>query len=139
MKASATSTAGDFASIRLAASLLLLGFTAFSPLNNANAQALCAVGDVGCRPPRAGQVIPPPPTGRPAALLDLEGQWVSVVTEDWRSYMLTAPKGDYESMPLNGIGRQVADAWNPDATDTDACMAYGAVSLMRMPSRFRIT
>lgn len=138
MKASATSTAGDFASIRLAASLLLLGFTAFSPLNNANAQALCAVGDVGCRPPRAGQVIPPPPTGRPAALLDLEGQWVSVVTEDWRSYMLTAPKGDYESMPLNGIGRQVADAWNPDATDTDACMAYGAASIMRMPSRFRI-
>lgn len=138
MKASATSTAGDFASIRLAASLLLLGFTTFAPLNDASAQALCAQGDVGCRPPRAGQVIPPPPAGRPAALLDLEGQWVSVVTEDWRSYMLTAPKGDYESMPLNGIGRQVADAWNPDATDTDACMAYGAASIMRMPSRFRI-
>ncbi|MEQ1580633.1 MAG: hypothetical protein ABL964_08580 [Steroidobacteraceae bacterium] len=139
MKASATSTGRDFASVSLAASLLLLVLSVFSPSNEASAQALCAQGDVGCRLPRPGQVPPTPPVGKPAALLDLEGQWVAVVTEDWRSYMITAPKGDYESMPLNGIGRQVADAWNPDATDTDACMAYGAAAIMRMPSRFRIS
>lgn len=139
MKASATSTARDVASLRLAASLLLLSLSAFSPLNKASAQALCAQGDVGCRLPRPGQALPAPPVGKPAALLDLEGQWVAVVTEDWRSYMITAPKGDYESMPLNGIGRQVANTWDPDATDTDACMAYGAAAIMRMPSRFRIS
>jgi hypothetical protein len=139
MKASAASTARDLAPVRLAASLLLWGLSALSLPNEANAQALCAQGDVGCRLPRPGQAVPTPPVGKPAALLDLEGQWVAVVTEDWRSYMLTAPKGDYESMPLNGIGRQVADTWNPDATDTDACMAYGAAAIMRMPSRFRIS
>ena len=139
MKASATRTARALVSTRLAASLLVLGLLPLLPVDEASAQALCAQGDVGCRLPRPGQVLPTPPAGKQAALLDLEGQWVAVVTEDWRSYMITAPKGDYESMPLNGIGRQVADAWNPDATDTDACMAYGAAAIMRMPSRFRIS
>ena len=36
----------------------------------------------------------PPPTPRAAALADLTGQWVSLVTEDWRYRMFTAPKGD---------------------------------------------
>jgi len=140
MSLSAVRTVGSFASRKLVLSLLLAGLIPASPGDAwAQAPANCAQGDVGCRPPRAGQAPVSPPTGKPAALLDLEGQWVAVVTEDWRSYMLTAPKGDYESMPLNGIGRQVADSWNPDATDSDACMAYGAATIMRTPSRFRIS
>ena len=35
------------------------------------------------------------------ARIDVTGYWVSVVTEDWRWRMLTPPKGDYASLPLN--------------------------------------
>jgi hypothetical protein len=140
MSISAVRTMRAFASRKFVLLFLLAGLIPTWPGDaRAQAPALCAQGDVGCRPPRAGQPMPTTPTGKPGALLDLEGQWVAVVTEDWRSYMLTAPKGDYESMPLNGIGRQVADTWNPDATDTDACMAYGAATIMRIPARFRIS
>ena len=55
----------------------------------------------------------PPPTGRAAAPVDLTGYWVSVVTEDWRFRMVTPPKGDYASVPLNAEGRRVADTWDP--------------------------
>jgi hypothetical protein len=74
------------------------------------------------------------------ALLDLTGQWVSVVTEDWRYRMVTPPKGDYTSVPINAAGRKVADAWSTDADrNKDACTAYGAAAIMRMPSRLRIS
>jgi len=33
-------------------------------------------------------------------LLDFTGYWVSVVTEDWRYRMLTAPKGEHPGIPL---------------------------------------
>ena len=42
------------------------------------------------------------------------GTWVSVVTEDWRWRMVTPPKNDYASVPLNAEGRKVADAWDLD-------------------------
>src|SRR5437867_12232373 len=48
-----------------------------------------------------------PPTARLQAPIDLTGYWVSVVTEDWRWRMLTPPKGDYSSLPLNDEGRKV--------------------------------
>lgn len=103
-------------------------------------QAACTQGDVNCPLPAPGKIAPAMPTGRQGALEDLIGQWVSVVTEDWRLRMVTPPKGDYESIPINGIGRQLADAWNPDADrNKDACMAYGAAAIMRVPSRFRIS
>ena len=37
----------------------------------------------------------PPPGPKASAPIDLTGYWVSLVTEDWRYRMLTAPKGDY--------------------------------------------
>jgi len=43
------------------------------------------------------------------------GNWVAQITEDWRWRMITPPKGDYASVPLNALGRQVADAWDPAA------------------------
>jgi hypothetical protein len=64
---------------------------------------------------------------------------VSVVTEDWRWRMLTPPKGDYTSVPLNPEGRKVADTWDPAKAAGDGCKAYGAASLMRMPGRVHIT
>jgi len=53
------------------------------------------------------------PTPRAASPIDLTGYWVSVVSEDWRYRMVTPPKGDFASVPLNDEGRKVVDAWDP--------------------------
>src|SRR5256714_13567944 len=81
------------------------------------------------------------PTPRAASPIDLTGNWVSLVTEDWRFRMVTPPKGDYASVPLNAEGRKVADTWDPakDRTDGNVCRAYGAGAIMRMPTRLHIT
>jgi hypothetical protein len=80
-----------------------------------------------------------PQTPRAAAPIDLTGYWVSVVTEDWRWRMLTPPKGDYTSVPLNVEGRKVADTWDPAKASGDGCKAYGAAGIMRMPGRLHIS
>src|SRR5262252_10019545 len=83
----------------------------------------------------------PPPTPRAGALIDLSGYWVSIVNEDWRWRMVTAPKGDFASVPLNDAGREVGNQW--DAAKDEAgglqCKAYGAAGIMRLPTRLRIT
>jgi hypothetical protein len=90
----------------------------------------------------AQQGPPPAPVApREAAPVDLTGYWVSVVTEDWRFRMITPPKGDYASVPLNPEGRRVADQWDP-AKDEAAglqCKSYGAPNIMRVPGRLHIT
>src|SRR5262245_65982435 len=78
-----------------------------------------------------------PPTPQAAAPIDVTGYWVSIVTEDWRWRMVTPPKGDVASVPLNPEGTKVANSWDP-ATD-GSCLAYGAAGLMRMPTRLNIT
>jgi hypothetical protein len=119
--------------------------------------------------PPAARPSAPPPAAQKAAPFDLTGYWVAVITEDWRWRMLTPPKGDYASVPLNAAGRKIADQFNPDlyggATDTGAvgggggigapviraplgryqvsgvidCRAYGAAGVMRMPLRVHIS
>lgn len=79
----------------------------------------------------------PPQPARQSAALDLTGQWVAIANEDWRWRMVTPPKGDYASVPLNPEGRRVADTW--DAARDGACEAYGAPGLMRMPTRLRVS
>jgi hypothetical protein len=77
---------------------------------------------------------------RAAAPVDLTGYWVSIVTEDWRYRMMTPAKGDYASVPLNPAGRGAADAWDPaKAVAAEACKAYGAAAIMRMPGRLHVT
>ncbi len=78
-----------------------------------------------------------PPTAQASAAIDLTGNWVSVVTEDWRWRMLTPPKGDYASLPLNPEGIKAADTWTP-AMD-GMCQAYGMGGLLRQPTRLRIS
>lgn len=78
----------------------------------------------------------PPASAREAAPIDLTGQWVAIVNEDWRWRMVTPPKGDYASVPLNDEGRRVADQW--DTSQDGRCEAYGAAALLRMPTRLRI-
>ena len=83
----------------------------------------------------------PPPSGKAGAAEDLTGYWVSVVTEDWRFRMVTPPKGDYSSLPLNAEARKVGDAWDPakDEASGEQCKAYGAAAVMRQPGRIHIT
>ncbi|HUK36508.1 MAG TPA: hypothetical protein VLV86_21470 [Vicinamibacterales bacterium] len=83
----------------------------------------------------------PPPPPRTQAPFDIMGYWVSLVNEDWRYRITMPPKGDFAGVPLNGAGRQAAAAWDPakDEASGDACKAYGAGGVMRMPGRLHIT
>ena len=82
-----------------------------------------------------------PQSAQAAAPIDLTGYWVSIVTEDWRWRMVTPAKGDYSSVPLSTEGRGVADTWDPakDEREGNACRAYGAAGIMRVPGRVHIT
>ncbi|MBI4265313.1 MAG: hypothetical protein HY657_13125, partial [Acidobacteria bacterium] len=103
-------------------------------------------GGRGQQPPGArgqggGRGQQAPATPRAAAPVDLTGTWVSVITEDWRFRMLTPPKGDFASLPLNAEGQRVGNEWDParDIAAGDQCKAFGAIGLMRMPTRLRIS
>jgi hypothetical protein len=113
------------------------GWIAFVPILALTA-VVSAQSQAAPPPGRAGGA---PPPLRAAALVDLTGTWVSLITEDWRHRMFTPPKGDYASMPINAAGRKIADAWDPakDEAAGEQCKAYGAAGLMRMPTRLRIT
>jgi len=87
---------------------------------------------------------PPPGPPRPAkamAPIDLTGYWVSIVSEDWRFRMISAPKGDFAGVPLNPDGVKAGNQWDPakDEASGDTCKAYGAIGVMRLPTRLHIT
>lgn len=85
----------------------------------------------------ADRAPPPQATqGKAAAPFDMTGYWVSIVTEDWMYRMVTPPKGDVTSLPMNPEGRKATNEWNP--AEDGSCKAYGAAALMRMPTRLRI-
>jgi hypothetical protein len=93
----------------------------------------------------AAAVAQQAPEGGPAiyqkyAPIDLTGNWVSVVTEDWAVRMITPPKGDFVSLPLNAAGQAAGNAWDParDQASGDACKAYAAPALLRIPGRLKI-
>ena len=71
------------------------------------------------------------------APVDLTGNWVSIINEDWRYRMMVPVKGDYAGVPLNDEGRKVAGQW--DRSRDGNCEAYGAAGLLRMPTRLRIS
>jgi hypothetical protein len=95
-----------------------------------------AIADISAQAPQ-GRGQQQAQTPEASAPIDLTGYWVSIVNEEWRWRMVTPPKGDYASVPLNDEGRKVADTWTP-AMD-GRCEAYGAGGLMRMPTRVHIT
>ena len=78
---------------------------------------------------------------RTVAPFDPAGYWVPLITEDWRFRMVTPPKGDYASLPLNPEGRRVADTWDVGKDDASGnqCKAYGVGGLMRQPGRLHVT
>jgi hypothetical protein len=83
----------------------------------------------------------PPRSGRDLSPIDIAGTWVAVVTEDWRWRMVTPPKGEYSSVPLNAEGRKVADTWDisRDNASGSQCKAFGVGGIMRQPGRIRIS
>ena len=107
-----------------------------------NLIALCAVALPGLA---VAQFGPPPGPPKPAkeaaqiAKVDFTGYWVSLVTEDWRYRMFTAPKGDFPEIPLNPVGMKEANSWNPSQDLSFDCKLYGAAHVMRMPTRLHIT
>ena len=82
-----------------------------------------------------------PTGGTPKAVapIDLTGNWVSVVSEDWLQRMLMPPRGDYAGVPLTLEGRRVANMWEPASLATDGCKPFGAPALMRIPGRLQIS
>ena len=70
----------------------------------------------------------------------MTGYWVSVVGEDWR-WRVFPTRGDYGAVPLNQAARKIADAWDPvaDAAAGQACKAFAAPSVMRIPGRLHVT
>ena len=87
------------------------------------------------------QAAGPAPTARASAPIDLTGYWVSFITEDWRFRMVTPRKGDYQSVPMTPEARTIAEAWDPQADERagNACKAYGAAAIMRLPGRLHVT
>jgi hypothetical protein len=99
----------------------------------------------------------PPPSAKAMAPIDLTGYWTAVITEDWHTRMLTAPKNDMGSgtfpiqaggrgagqsnIPWNAEGRRVVMAWDPakDEAEGNQCKAYGAAGIMRQPTRLHVT
>ncbi len=84
---------------------------------------------------------PATPDPKADAPQDITGYWVSIITEDWRYRMLTPAKGDYPGIFLTPAGQQIANSWDPDKdiASGDACKAYGAAAIMRIPTRLHIT
>jgi hypothetical protein len=84
----------------------------------------------------------PPDTRSPRerALIDITGQWVAVVNEDWRWRMITPPVGDTASLPVNPRARAATEAWDleRDRAEGALCKAFAGPGLMRQPTRIRI-
>src|SRR5688500_20271885 len=82
----------------------------------------------------------PPATARASAPLDLTGQWVALVTDDWRWRMVVPPKVDTLDLPVIDAGRNMASEWDPvgDSAAGEACRGYGAGGIMHPPGRLRI-
>src|SRR5688572_6197089 len=81
-----------------------------------------------------------PRSARELAQVDLTGNWVAVITEEWQFRMITPPKGVYASVPLNPEGRKVTEAWDlaKDQAAGEHCKPFGAPALMRLPLRLRV-
>lgn len=78
-----------------------------------SALAVYMVTSVAMQAQGRGAAPATPPTPRAMASIDLTGYWVAVISEDWRWRMVTPPKGDYASIPLNVAGKNLADTWDP--------------------------
>ena len=108
--------------------------------------ALAVLISAACVAANVLAVAQPPPgppdtrSPRERALIDITGQWVAVVNEDWRWRMITPPVGDTASLPVNERARAAAAAWDleRDKAEGALCKAFAGPGLMRQPTRIRI-
>jgi hypothetical protein len=108
---------------------------------HALAAALLGAAVVSGAAAQGRAAAPPPPDGKAGAPIDITGNWVSLISDDWVYRMITPKKGDYDYVPLNAEGRRLADSWDP-ARDTAAgeeCKGYAAPAIMRLPIRVQIS
>jgi hypothetical protein len=107
------------------------------------AWVVCA--DLHARAPQRGGGNQAPGAARGATPaegpFDPTGYFVAIVSDEWRYRMLTPPKGNVDYVPVNAEGRRVAGEWDPakDEASGEACKAYGAGGIMRLPGRLHIT
>ncbi len=96
---------------------------------------------VGAQRGQRGGPAQPPQTAKAAAPADLVGYWVSIISEDWRWRMGVGQRGDYGYLTLNAEGRKVGDSWDPakDEAAGEQCKTYGAIGVMRLPTRLHVT
>jgi hypothetical protein len=82
---------------------------------------------------RGGRGAQPGQTARASAPIDMTGNWVSIVSEDWRWRMVTPSKGDYVGVPLNPAARKIADSWDMtrDAAQGEQCRPFGVGNIQR--------
>ena len=104
---------------------------------------LFALVSVAAGEPADAQPPPAPPdtrSPRERAPIDITGQWVAVINEDWRWRMVTPPGGDTASLPVNERARAAAAEWDleRDEADGNLCKAFAGPGLMRQPTRIRI-
>jgi len=80
-------------------------------------------------------------TPKAAAPANLDGYWVSVITQNWRLRMVVPPKGDYMGIPMTKASKEIADAWDPakDEAAGNQCKGYGVATIMTNPERLHIT
>jgi hypothetical protein len=90
---------------------------------------------------RGGRGGAAPASARQNAPIDLTGNWVSVISEDWEFRMVTPDKGIFDTLTLNNEGRRVGQLWDPakDEAAGEQCRAYTAANIMRLPGRLRIS
>ena len=105
------------------------------------AAAVALSGSVTAQQGRGGPSAQPARTPRAAAPVDLSGYWAAEITEDWRFRMVTPPRGDYASVPLNAAGSKAADQWDlaKDVAAGEQCRPFGAAGIMRLPVRLHLT
>ena len=74
------------------------------------------------------------------APFDLQGYWVSMITQNWQFRMIVPGPGEYADIPINRQAKQFADVWKAETAEAagQQCAAYGAAVIMRLPERLHI-
>jgi hypothetical protein len=100
-------------------------------------------GHAAAQQPAGGRGQAVPPSARATAAIDATGTWVSVITEEWVSRMVTPRKGYVRGggIHLTPEGMKLTNMWDParDEAAGEHCKGYGAVGVTRLPGKVRIT
>lgn len=98
---------------------------------------------VSAQQPAGGRGQAPAVSPRATAAVDVTGKWVSVITEEWVSRMVTPRKGYVRGggIHLTPEGTKLTNMWDParDEAAGEQCKGYGAVGVTRLPGKVRLS